>query len=111
MLSNLNLLVARERTRDLLEAAAVERSVHPDETPATRVVLRQAVAADALRLRRLADLDSARPLRGAALVAEVDGRLRAALSLDGGSAIADPFFNGCELVDLLRLRATQLQGH
>jgi hypothetical protein len=43
-----------------------------------------------------------------ALVAEVDGRLRAALPLDGSTPIADPFFRGAELVDLLRLRAAQL---
>lgn len=109
MFSTLNTLMAQEKTRDLVRAAAKSRPRASAATPVTRVVLRQAVAADAVRLRRLAALDSARPLRGAALVAEVDGRLRAAVALDGGSAIADPFFRGCELVDLLRLRAAQLQ--
>jgi hypothetical protein len=42
------------------------------------------------------------------LVAEVDGRLRAALALDGQSAIADPFYRGRELLELLRIRARQL---
>jgi hypothetical protein len=41
-------------------------------------------------------------------VAEVDGRLRAALPLDGGSPLADPFHRGSDLIELLRLRAGQL---
>jgi len=45
---------------------------------------------------------------GAALVAEVDGRLRAALPLDGSGPIADPFHRGNDLVELLRVRAAQL---
>ncbi|MBV9424013.1 MAG: hypothetical protein JOZ98_13950 [Solirubrobacterales bacterium] len=53
-------------------------------------------------------LDSARVPHGPSLVAEVDGRLRAALPLDGGPPIADPYHRGPELVELLRLRASQL---
>ncbi len=45
-----------------------------------------------------------------ALVAEVDGRLRAALPLDGSAPVADPFHRGAELIQLLRVRATQLAG-
>ena len=78
------------------------------DSPVTRVTLRYAAAADATRLELLAALDSGAPPDGPALVAEVDGRLRAALPLDGGAAIADPSHNGCELLDLLRLRALQL---
>jgi hypothetical protein len=81
------------------------RSTH---TPVTRVTLRYAVAADSDRLEVLAQLDSARVPTGPALVAEVDGRLRAALPLDGTRPIADPFHRGGELVELLRLRAGQL---
>jgi hypothetical protein len=79
-----------------------------DQTPVTRVTLRYASAADEQRLRRLAELDSAEPLQGPALIAEVDGRLRAALPLGGGAPIADPFHRGTELVELLRLRSAQL---
>jgi hypothetical protein len=42
------------------------------------------------------------------LVAEVDGRLRAALPLDGAAPIADRFHRGVELIELLRERASQL---
>ena len=74
----------------------------------SRVTLRYAAAADAERLRVLAELDSAVAPTGPALVAEIDGRLRAALPLDGGAPIADPFHRGAELIELLRVRAAQL---
>jgi hypothetical protein len=78
------------------------------ETPVSRVTLRYSAAADASRLRHLAELDSATPPSGSALVAEIDGRIRAALPLDGSEPIADPFNRGKELIELLRLRAAQL---
>lgn len=46
---------------------------------------------------------------GASLVAEVDGEPRAALSLVGGTLLADPFHASDELGSLLRLRAAQLE--
>jgi hypothetical protein len=102
---SLNSLVAREHTSDLIRAAEADR----ESTPVTRVTLRYAAAADAARLRELAELDSAEAPLGPALVAEIDGRLRAALPLDGGAPIADPFHRGTELIELLRLRAGQLR--
>jgi hypothetical protein len=104
---SLNLLAAREHSRDLREAAGTA-GADTGATPVTRVTLRYASAGDTDGLRFLAALDSAEPPSGSALVAEVDGRLRAALPLDGGRAIADPFHRGAELVDLLRVRASQL---
>jgi hypothetical protein len=104
----LNLLLSRERQTDLRRAA--ERQGHADTawTPVSRVTLRYASAADSDGLRRLAALDSAPAPSGLALVAEVDGRLRAALPLDGSRAIADPFHRGLDLVELLLVRAAQL---
>jgi hypothetical protein len=104
----LNLLAAREHRADLLRAAEHARQADPDTTPVTRVTLRHAGASDQARLRRLAELDSAQPPAGTTLVAEVDGRLRAALPLDGSEPIADPFHRGAELIELLRMRAAQL---
>jgi hypothetical protein len=80
-----------------------------NDTPVTRLTLRYAAAADALALRRLAALDSTAAPLGPTLVAEIDGRLRAALPLDGGPAVADPRHDGLDLVELLRLRALQLR--
>ena len=74
------------------------------------VTVRLARDEDAGALLRLAALDSAEPLSGAALLAEVDGEVVAALPLAGGSAIADPFRRTTPMVDLLELRAAQLRG-
>jgi len=103
----LNFLVAREHNRDLRRAAEEARR-ESGATPVTRVTLRYAAAADAERLQLLAELDSAGTPSGPALVAEVDGRLVAALPLDGGAPISDPFHRGAELMELLRMRASQL---
>jgi hypothetical protein len=106
----LSLLLARERQFELRRAAERYRHVDPAQTPVTRVTLRYSGAADREGLRALAELDSSPPPSGATLVAEVDGRLRAALPLDGSEAIADPFHRGLDLVELLQLRAAQLAG-
>ena len=74
------------------------------------VTLRIADASDARRLRILAQLDSAPVPSGPMLIAEVDGHLRAALPLDGGEPIADPFRRSADLVELLRTRMAQLTG-
>jgi hypothetical protein len=77
--------------------------------PAQTLTIRMAVSADAGALGRLARLDSARPPKPVPmLLAEVGGELRAALPLDGGPAIADPFQRTAELVEILAERARQL---
>jgi hypothetical protein len=74
-----------------------------------KLTIRHADAADAGALVRLAALDSAYPPTGDALLAEVGDDLWAAIELDTGAAIADPFKPSGDLVDLLRLRASLLQ--
>ncbi len=101
-------LLVRDRHRDLYRTAGRLPDFDGRATPVTRVTLRYASAADSDRLDALAQLDSAPVPVGPMLVAEVDGRLRAALPLDGSRAIVDPFHRGVELVELLRLRARQL---
>jgi hypothetical protein len=81
-----------------------------DETIQPEITLRLAGAADAARLRTLAELDSAPVPTGRVLIAEVGGRLRAALALHDGEAIADPFHRTTDLVALLRVRAAHLTG-
>ena len=76
---------------------------------AESVTIRQAVASDELALQRLATLDSAPAPVGRVLVAEVDGELWAAVEVDGGRAIADPFRPSGSLVEVLRLRAEPLR--
>jgi hypothetical protein len=72
------------------------------------VTIRHAFPDDALALLRLAALDSSEPPAQPALVAEVDGELRAALSLRDARVVSDPFHRTQAVVDLLRARAAQL---
>ena len=74
------------------------------------IMIRASEAADAGELHRLAALDSVRPIGGPALVAEVDGSILAALPLDGGRAIGDPFSETAHLVELLESHASALNG-
>ena len=74
--------------------------------PAVSITIRPAYADDDSALARLAALDSAAaPPKSPLLVAEVDGELRAALSLRDGTAIADPFVPTMDLLELLRTHA------
>lgn len=69
------------------------------------LVIRPAFSDDASTLARLAALDSQRPLAGSTVVAERDGRILAAIALDDGRTIADPFAPTADLVALLKLHA------
>jgi hypothetical protein len=69
------------------------------------IQIRSAGPADAHDLLRLAALDSAPALGARVLLASADGELGAALDLDSGRAIADPFRPTADLVELLRMRA------
>lgn len=71
------------------------------------ISIRTARSDDEAALRRLAALDSADPIAGPALMAEVDGELRAALALEDGRVIADPFHPTAQLVVLLEVQAAQ----
>jgi hypothetical protein len=75
---------------------------------AAELTIRHAFPDDALALMRLAALDSSELPSQPMLVAEVEGELRAALSLRDGAVIADPFHHTAALVDLLRARREQL---
>ena len=72
---------------------------------AASLVLRPATSADTADLERLAALDSARPLAGEVMLAHADGGVRAALSLESGRSVADPFYPSLELLPLLRVAA------
>jgi hypothetical protein len=68
------------------------------------ITIRRSTATDRTAMLELAALDSRRAPHGDALLGYVGSELRAALPLDGGAPIADPFHPTAELVDLLRLR-------
>ena len=74
---------------------------------ASTVTIRPADTTDRLALERLAALDSQALPQGDMLVAEVGGELRAAVPVEGGSAIADPFRPSRDVVALLSERVAQ----
>lgn len=71
------------------------------------VTIRPATDTDHPALADLAALDSGSPPSGETLLAFVDGELRAALGLDHGSTLADPFRLSDDAVAMLRLHAAQ----
>ncbi|HYP48876.1 MAG TPA: hypothetical protein VEQ61_09600 [Thermoleophilaceae bacterium] len=73
------------------------------------ITIRRAAHEDAAALSRLAVIDSASPPTGDALVAEVGDELWAALEINSGNAIADPFRHSGEVVDLLRFSAARMR--
>jgi hypothetical protein len=78
-------------------------------TSTSTIILQQATAADDAALRELSQLDSARTVSRPALLAVVDDKLLAAISLRDGRLVADPFVATEAAVALLRVRASALQ--
>jgi hypothetical protein len=69
------------------------------------IVIRSARSADEQELAVLSVLDGGRHTpKGQIMVAEVDGRLRAAVG-SNGAAISDPFWPSADLVSMLRVRS------
>jgi len=71
------------------------------------ITITRSTEADVENVWRLALLDDRRAPAGPALLAYVDGELRAAVGLVDGQAIADPFHPTAELVEMLRFQARQ----
>jgi hypothetical protein len=76
-------------------------------SPIEPISIRVAGDSDHAELVRLAERDSAELPEGTVLVAEVAGAIRAAIAIDGGATVADPFHHTSELVSLLRARVRQ----
>ena len=73
----------------------------------TDISIRLAGAADMPALRRVAERDSRLLPHGELLVAEAQGEVQAALSVQTGEFVADPFRPTAAMVELLKLRARQ----
>ena len=78
--------------------------------PANAYVIRQATSSDGSVLERLAALDGQKPLSGRALIGEIDGTPAAAISLEDGRVVADPFKLTAQLVPVLIMRRRSLQA-
>ena len=94
---------AAAQVADLQRVAARHRRARH---AAGEIALRRATFGDGAAIARLAQLDETDAPAGDVLLAELDGRLVAALPLDGGEPLADPFVRTKEIVDLLRVRAS-----
>ncbi len=81
----------------------------PASADAPPLTIRVAGPADADALRDLSAKDSTRPPTGEVLLAEVGGQIWAALSLDDGHTVADPFRLTGELTWLLVEHARRLE--
>src|SRR3954454_15345401 len=76
---------------------------------APTVVIRAARGSDGPALRHLAALDSREVPAGEVLLAETDDAVVAAVSVETGAHIADPFRHTADVVDLLEFRARRLR--
>lgn len=75
----------------------------------TTLTIRRLSDSDDADVARLVELDSGSGLQAPLLGAEVEGRLLAAVSVETGEVLADPFSRTAELRDMLELRALQLR--
>ncbi len=99
-----------ERLAGELAARRPPLPQRPAPLAQSALTLRYGFPDDAGVISRLAALDCAPAPAPPLLLAEVEGELRAALSLSDGSHVADPFHPTTALLDLLRARADQLGG-
>jgi hypothetical protein len=73
------------------------------------IVIRPSHPGDEAPLRRIAGRDTAPLPSGRLLVALVGDEIRAAISIDDGETVADPFHPTAGLVHMLTARAEQLR--
>lgn len=73
------------------------------------LIIRTASSFDRDALTNLAALDETRLPAGEMLVATVDGELTAAVAIDSGEAIADPFRPTADAIALLRAQARRIR--
>jgi hypothetical protein len=99
------------------ELGGATRTVYQrQQVPAVRrtekepVLLRLTTVNDAGAIERLAQLECVPEPDSRCVVAEIDGKVVAALPLHGGDVMADPFRPTAHLIPLLELRAKQLAG-
>jgi hypothetical protein len=89
-----------------LPAHAVPAQAVPERAPT--IALRLAQPDESYRVERLAALDDAPSLEGSVLLALRDGEAIAALSLQDGRVVANPFVPTADAVEILRARENHL---
>ena len=81
----------------------------PENPESGSIVIRPARPSDEDAVRLVAQRDSRAVPDGELLIADVEGAVRAAISLTTGEIVADPFQRTEELVRVLSLRRAQLR--
>jgi hypothetical protein len=99
----------RARSHRSSQTRRLRRRALPPARLEGPLTLRLASDRDTAALARRAELDSSFPPADPVLLAEVAGELRAALSLNDGVRIAEPFHPTAEIVRLLVAWATRDQ--
>jgi hypothetical protein len=103
--------LARWREHDGVFAREHESEVaSPAEPLWASIVIRLATAGDRRSLERLAELDCSASPSGPALIGVLRERPVAAVSLSDGKEVADPFVATGDILQLMRLRARQLNA-
>jgi hypothetical protein len=103
--------MSQQHIGDLRREARARRvpDGYPEAAEDDGLTVRAATQRDREAVRLLAALEGLPMPQGVVLVAEVHDDVVAALPLDGGRALADPFRPTKHLVALLELRAKQLR--
>lgn len=101
---------ARRRADAAALSASRGRGGQSSQGHAEHVVIRSAAPTEQGDIARLASLDGRLAPAGDVLVAELHGRLVAAIGLGDSQAVADPFKPTAHIARLLELRAEQLRS-
>ena len=112
MHTDLHIHLARDRAQVAQPAPRARRrraALHLS-SPEAPVALRPVREDDQVVVERLATLDARPAPQGEVLLALVDGEPVAALSLEDGAVVANPFAPTAGAVELLQVRAQRLQS-
>jgi len=102
-------MIMEDRIATLRRAARPRRRTDEVVVESPDIELRLCKPADDPAIERLAALSEVPEPHGRLVVALLDGKLVAALSLSNGDIIRDPFVKTAPLVALLKVRAEQLR--
>jgi hypothetical protein len=103
-------MIMEDRIATLRRSARPRKRTEPVRVESPDIELRMCKPADDPEIDRLAALSEVPVPYGRLVVALLDGKLVAALPLNGDPAIRDPFVKTAPLVHLLEVRAEQLRG-
>jgi len=102
-------MMMEDRIATLRRSARPRKRTEPVRVESPDIELRMCKPADDPEIDRLAALSEVPVPYGRLVVALLDGKLVAALPLNGDPALRDPFVKTAELVRLLEVRAEQLR--